>query len=100
MCVIQSFQTMKNDEASVLEATIEDLAAATLLRKDVFREAFSFPSISQLLTRRPILGEVSVMNPVTGKGQRFGRHHKKEDTAQYSLPFDDSGTSEADSEEE
>src|SRR4029077_14233797 len=43
MCLIRSFQSEWNDKAASLQASFEDLAAATLLAKKIFREACWFP---------------------------------------------------------
>jgi hypothetical protein len=68
MCLIQSFQSKENDKAKVLNATFEDLAAATLLAKKVFREGCWFPSCKKLFVAIPGLPErTAVIHPVTGK---------------------------------
>jgi hypothetical protein len=88
MCLIRSFQDEKNDGAKVLLATFEDLAAATLLAKKVFREGCWFPSSQKLLAKLPKLQDgTSVINPVTGKPVIY-RRREKDDPAQYRLLFE------------
>lgn len=59
-------------------ATFEDFAATGLLLRKVFREGSRFPSAKKIFERlQPAGEEVSVLNPLTGKGVRYQSPPKK-----------------------
>jgi len=86
MCLIRSFQVDKNTNAESLQMTFEDLAAATLLAKAVFREACWFPSPQKVFNRLAKASErTAVMHPVSGKPVVYERWQKQQATNYESL---------------
>jgi hypothetical protein len=53
MCLIRSFHTVENSKATSLQGTFEDLAATTLLARNVFREGGWFPSAQKIFEELP-----------------------------------------------
>jgi hypothetical protein len=79
MCLIRSFQSEKKDGTGFLHATFEDLAAASLLAKKVFREGCWFPSCKKIFGKLGQSAErTAVMHPVTGKPVLYMSEKKQE----------------------
>jgi hypothetical protein len=78
MCLIRSFRSEENNKARYLQATFEDLAAASLLARKVFREGQWFPSCKKIFGK---LGKsydrTRVMHPVTGKPVVYERREEE-----------------------
>jgi hypothetical protein len=78
MVMIRSFQSPANDSAGLLSATFEDLAAAMLFARKIFREAGWFPSCKKLFNALPQLGfRTGLLHPLSGKGVSYTREIKK-----------------------
>lgn len=88
MCVIQSFQAKQNDQAQFLQATFDDLAAASLLGKKVFREKNSFPSCKRVFqTLAKPQNSTRAINPVTGKFVVYKTVEKEEEPTRWQPLF-------------
>jgi hypothetical protein len=77
MCLIRSFQRAATGTGKSPVASFEDLAAAILLAKKVFREGHWFPSAKQIFEALPTRsGRTGVISPVTGKAIRYERQRE------------------------
>ncbi len=74
MCIIQSFQRPATRKEGSLVASFEDLAAAILLGKKVFRDGCWFPSAKKVFEALPArYVRTGVISPVTGKALTYER---------------------------
>jgi len=72
MSLLRSFREDDSCERETLLADFENLAVTSLLLRGVFREGHWFPSPAKVLNQVfPAGKECGVINPLTGKGERY-----------------------------
>jgi hypothetical protein len=88
MSLIRSFQSEKKDGTGFLHATFEDLAAASLFARRVFKEGCWFPSCKKVFGK---LGKsydrTRVMHPVTGRPVVYAREGEREEAVEWGPAF-------------
>jgi|SRR5580658_474101 hypothetical protein len=74
MTLLRSFRGDDDHDRDMIQADFEDLAAASLLVRGVFREGHWCPSPAKVFGEAFTAGkECRVINPLTGKGVRYTR---------------------------